>query len=89
MTTVNISGVLVHAKPEEVDQVRTRLASIPCVDVHSDVGNGRLITIIECHTEERMADTFSEIRNVEGVLSAAVTYHFNNEADSLGEEIPS
>lgn len=89
MTTVHISGVLVHARPTDVDQVRSRLESIPCVEVHSDAGNGRLITIVECRTEESMADTFTEIRNVEGVLSAAVTYHFNDEPDSLNEEIPS
>jgi nitrate reductase NapD len=89
MSKVHISGVLVHARSAEVDQVRSRLASIPGVDVHSDAGDGRLITIVECATEESMADTFTEIRNVEGVLSAAVTYHFNDELESLNEEIAS
>lgn len=89
MTALHISGVLVHARPTEVDQVRSRLATISGIDVHSDAGDGRLITLIESPTVEDMADTFAEIRNVEGVLSAAVTYYFNDEPDCLNQDTPS
>ena len=89
MSTEQISGLLVHARTSEVARVRDVLDALPGVDVRLDLGDGRLVVIVENASERAMSDTFAEIRNVEGVLSASLTYHFADDSVSLDEEISS
>jgi nitrate reductase NapD len=88
MSAEQISGLLVHARPGEVAPVCNALNALPGVDVDSNLGDGRLVVIVENTGERAMADTFAEIRNVEGVLSASLTYHFADDSVSLDEELP-
>jgi nitrate reductase NapD len=88
MSAEQISGLLVHAMPDEVAPVCNALNALPGVDVDSNLGDGRLVVIVENTGERAMADTFAEIRNVEGVLSASLTYHFADDSVSLDEELP-
>ena len=89
MSTEQISGLLVHVRTGGVTRVRDVLDALPGVDVRMDLGDGRLVVIVENANDRAMADTFAEIRNIEGVLSASLTYHFADDSVSLDEEISS
>jgi len=76
---MNISGVLVHAKPDQVDQVEKQLTAIPGVEVHTVTENGRLVVTVEQDFEKMIADTVLNIHNCEGVLSAAMVYQYGDD----------
>ncbi len=88
MSTEQISGVLVHARPELAATVAIGLDQLPGVQVHDHLESSRFVVIIESPNEREMADTFSAVRNVEGVLSASLTYHYADQTSSLDEELP-
>ena len=82
MTTVNISGVLVHARPERAGTVRAALEAMPGVEVHAVGADGRLVVTVEDDSSGLMADTVVGIHNVDGVLNASLVYHHcEDEAD--------
>ncbi len=84
---MNISGVLVHAHPEQADDVKTRLLEIPGVEVHAVTENGRLIITVEDDDEKMVADTMLNLHQCEGVISAAMIYQFGNDDEDLEEKI--
>ncbi|WP_067517125.1 chaperone NapD [Endozoicomonas ascidiicola] len=70
-----ISGVVVHAHPNNCPAVTTALNSLPGVEVHFCDPHGKLVvTVEELPGEKLMVDRLTEINAVEGVLSAALIY---------------
>ena len=78
---MNISGVLVHARPEHVEVVKQQLIKIPGVEVHANSPEGRMVVTIEAEHAGQMADTLVACQNVDHVLSAAMIYHHDEELD--------
>jgi len=78
---MNISGVLVHARPDQVDQVEKQLTAIPGVEVHTVTENGRLVVTVEQDNDKMIADTVLNIHNCQGVLSAAMVYQYGDDTD--------
>ncbi len=84
---MNISGILVHANPEQVDEVKTRLMEMQGVKVHAVIEDGRLIVTVENEDEKVVADTVLKFHQCEGVISAAMVYQYGNEDEDFEEEI--
>ncbi|HFQ14447.1 MAG TPA: hypothetical protein ENK40_06600 [Gammaproteobacteria bacterium] len=80
---MNISGVLVHARPERAEAVKLQLQTIPGVEVHAVSPEGRLVVTIEAEHAGHMADTLVACQNVADVLSASMIYHHD---ESFGDE---
>lgn len=77
---MNIAGVLVHANGKRIDEVRTRLISLPGVEVHAVTPEGKMVVTVEEDDEQMSGDTVMRIHDIEGVLSAALIYHhFDND----------
>ncbi|MBI5462286.1 MAG: chaperone NapD [Gammaproteobacteria bacterium] len=72
---MNISGVIVHARPEQLAAVQQRLAEIAGVEVHAATEDGKLIVTVEEESDRILADTVLGLRDVPGVLSASMVYH--------------
>ena len=72
---MNISGVIVHARPERVTDVEHALTAMTGVEVHAATDDGRLIVTVEDDDDRMLADTVMSLHNVPGVLSAAMVYH--------------
>lgn len=85
---MNISGVLVNAKPDKIGIVKEQFAEITGVEIHAVTEDGRLVITIECDDDKTMADIVIKLNNCEGVLSAVMTYQYGNETENLDEEIP-
>ncbi len=78
---MNISGVLVHARPERAEAVKQQLIKIPGVEVHAISPEGRMVLTIETEHTGQMADTLVACQNVAHVLSATMIYHHDEELD--------
>ncbi|MDS4013526.1 MAG: chaperone NapD [Candidatus Accumulibacter sp.] len=79
---MNISSVLVNAQPQAVHEVQRRLLALPGIEIHVVTQDGRLIVTIEAESAQAAADTFSQINQQPGVLSASMVYHqFESDPD--------
>jgi nitrate reductase NapD len=79
---MNISSVIVHAKPTELLSVRGMLEQIPGVEIHAATDDGKLVITIESETDGETASTFDRINVMDGVMSAAMVFHqFESDPD--------
>jgi nitrate reductase NapD len=81
---VNISSVIVGVQPAAAPAVRAELENLAGVEVHAVADDGRMIVTIETAGDGATAQTFEVIRQLPGVLSAAMVYH-QFESDPDGE----
>ena len=72
---MNISSIIVHAKPTELMSVRGKIEQIPGVEIHAATDDGKLVVTIESDTDGETAHTFDRINVMDGVLSAAMVFH--------------
>ena len=72
--TINICGVLVHARPDQTTRVEQQLLQYEGIEVHTVTDDGRLVITIDHPDRYQMVDTINQLNNVEGVLSAAMVY---------------
>ena len=85
---MNISGVLVHARPQQSEAVRNRLIQLDGVEVHAISEEGRIVVTVEQDDTHKMADTVMHLQDIEGVLSAAMIYHhYEDDEQGLAEDV--
>lgn len=75
---MNISGVLVHIRPEQADIVKSQISNLSGVEIHATTDDGRMVVTIE-NDEGSMIDTMNSFHEIEGVLSASLIYHHFDE----------
>lgn len=70
---VNISGILVHARPERAEEVAATLRALPGVEVRAVLDHGRIVVVAE---EEvgRVGDVLMAASLCSGVITAALVY---------------
>lgn len=78
---MNICGILVHAHPAGFEAVRERLLGIAGVEIHGVSEEGRAVVTLEEDDEDRMAESMMAIQTLEGVLSASLIYHHNEDGN--------
>lgn len=83
---MNISGIVVHAKPEKLEQVRTRITELVGVEVHAVEKSGKMVVTIEKESDQDIADTFETLVKLDGILSASMIYHHFEAESNLEEE---
>lgn len=83
---MNICGILVHTQPQGFDAVRERLLSVEGVEVHGMSDEGRVVVTLEEDNEDTMAESLLTIQRLEGVLSASMIYHHNEDLQASERE---
>lgn len=83
---MNICGVLVHAKPENIEVVTERLLALDGVGVHGSSGDGRMVVTVEQDNDDLMADALMDFQRLEGVISASMIYHHSEKDEADAEE---
>ena len=85
---MNISSIVVQARPERLADVRVRLAALPGVEIHAESPQGMLVITLEETSEASTtgaADRFVALHQIPGVLSAAMIYQFSDEINEPEE----
>lgn len=85
-SSISISGVLVHARPERLDAVCARLAAMPGLDIHATTPEGRLVVTLDESHDPMKGESLMRLHEIEGVLSASMIYH-HYEPDVAEQEI--
>ena len=83
----NICGVFVQTTPARLGEVGSALASTPGVDIHQTEDDGRMVVTVEDTPDKYASQTLSELRLVEGVLSASLVYHHCDTESQMSEDI--
>ena len=78
---MNICSLVVHTRPEMGQIVSRRLATFKGVQVHGGEELGKLIVTVEDAGEaiSPVPDTMNALREVEGVVSTILVYHYGGE----------
>jgi len=78
---MNICSLVVHTRPEMGQVVSRRLAAFKGVQVHGGEAFGKLIVTVEDEGEaiSTVPDTMNAMREVEGVVSTILVYHYGGE----------
>ncbi len=77
---MNISGIVLRARPENAAEIRDSLAALPGVEVHAATGDGRLVLTLEDAGTASAADTFVKLHDIRGVMSVAMIYQYSDES---------
>ena len=72
---LNITSIILGVAPKDAAEVSARLKAIDGVEVHAIAEDGRMIVTIESGDEDNTSNTFEMIRQLPGVISAALVYH--------------
>jgi nitrate reductase NapD len=75
VTELHISSLVVHGHPERLAVVRAALAAFEGVEIHAADERGKLVVTIETESEADLAERFTAISLLDGVLAAALVYH--------------
>ena len=77
---MNISGVLLRARPERFPEVMETLGGIPGVAVHTtDEARGRIVVTVEDGTGYSVEDSLLEVHLMDGISDAALVYQYSDE----------
>lgn len=74
-TGLNITSIILGVAPKDAAEVSALLTAIGGVEVHAIAEDGRMIVTIESGNEDNTTNTFEAIRQMPGVISAALVYH--------------
>jgi nitrate reductase NapD len=72
---LNITSIILGVAPKDAAEVSALLIAIGGVEVHAIAEDGRMIVTIESGDEDNTSNTFEMIRQLPGVISAALVYH--------------
>ncbi|MCW9039938.1 MAG: chaperone NapD [Rhodospirillales bacterium] len=76
---MSISGLVVHARSEKLAGVKTALEALEGVEIHAANKDGRLVVTVDQLVNNEAADTLFKIREVDGVIDAALVYNYFDE----------
>lgn len=86
---MNLSGVLVVAKPQWLDQVVEALNALSGVEVHQvDEETGRVIAVLEAEDIRAEIARLKEIKALPHVLVAEMVYHYLAEDPNTYDSMP-
>lgn len=84
---IHIAGLIVHARPAAVQQVRTSLALLPKSRVHAAASDGRMVVTLETDSAKRTLDFMDAIRALDGVINVALVYQHAEDASAMNQEV--
>jgi periplasmic nitrate reductase NapD len=78
---MNICSLIVHTNPHMGAVVSQRLESFKGVEVHGGQETGKLVVTVEDEGEtiSPVCDTMNALRDVPGVVSTILIYHYGGE----------
>lgn len=85
---LHIASCVVQARPEALDTVRPSLERIPGVEVHAVSGTGKIVVTLRGDSEDALLAQLDAMRDLPGVLSAALVFHHAEPLDQAEELTP-
>lgn len=81
---MNIAGVVIHSRPEDINMVKKAMLTMQGVEIHGMKEDGRFVVTVEDEGYKETSDTVLGLHQIKGVLSATLVYQHS---EDLEEEI--
>ncbi|MEW5893511.1 MAG: chaperone NapD [Pseudomonadota bacterium] len=86
---MNLSGILVVAKPEWLDTVIAELKALPGLEVHqTEPDTGRIVVVQEAPDIRAEMAALRAIKALPHVVLAEMVYHYIAEDEQVFDELP-
>ena len=86
---MNLSGILVEAKPEWLDEVVRQLNALEGVEVHQvDTPGGRIVAVQEAADIHAEIEALKRIKALPHVILAEMVYHYIADDEKTYEALP-
>ena len=76
---MNIAGIVIHARPEQMDFVQSAMLAMQGVEIHGVKEDGRFVVTVEDDGYKETSDTVLNLHQIKGVLSATLVYQHSEE----------
>ncbi len=83
----HIAGIVVHALPARLPQVRAAIDAIAGAEIHAASDSGKLVVTLEAPSSRAIAAHLTLLHQLDGVLSAALVYQHNEDAEAMDQRI--
>ena len=77
---MNISSLVIRARPEHARGVRAALARLPGVAFEADTAAGQLVVVADHDDAGAAADAYVAMNRIEGVLSVALIFQYSDDS---------
>ena len=85
---MNISGILVQVKPENIDKVISSIKTTNFCEYHMHDEKGRIIVTIEGKDVEEEIGKLKELQAIKGVIAADMMYAYaEDELDQIRDKL--
>lgn len=84
---IHIAGIVIHAHPDQLQLLRSRIGMIPKAEVHAASTDGRLVVTLETTSTKQTLDYMDALRAFPGVFNVALVYQHAEPASAMDEEI--
>ena len=81
----HITSFAVHCRPNQLADVRRSILSLPGSEIHGSSDSGQLAVTLESDNQTTMRKAMDALVNIQGVLSAALTYHRVESLEQQGD----
>ena len=84
---VHISSLVVHVKPEFLEQTKEKILELPNTEIYGESEEGKLIVVLETENQGYITDSIDKINDFEGILNVALVFHQIEHFDSQCEDV--
>jgi len=79
---VHISSMVVHARPDHLQDVKNNIELLPGTEIHGESTCGKLVVVLESQSQTHITDVIEKIGDIEHVLTTALVYHQIEQLDN-------
>lgn len=83
---IHIAGVVVYARPDQVDSIKSCIAAVPGAELHAENG-GKLVVTLETESTKRTLDIMDAMRALPGVIDVVLVYQHAESLAALAQEV--
>jgi len=74
--------MVVHARPDYLQDVKNKIELLPGTEIHGESENGKLVVVLESQSQTHITDVIEKIGDIEHVLTTALVYHQIEQLDN-------
>ena len=83
---MNVSSLVIRARPELAPEVRAAIARMPGVAIEAETAAGQIIVVADHDDAGAAADAYVAMNKIEGVLSVSLVFQYSDDTPDPSED---
>jgi nitrate reductase NapD len=71
----HVSSLVVHSRPDCAAAIASTIGTMPGMEVHGGVAEGKLVVTLETASEGEIVERLNTVQLLDGVLAATLVFH--------------